>query len=181
MRGITPVYHRILARGRRISAISAISDNGPVGVELTYGTVNGDIFADFVRGTLIPEMEPFNGNPKKSIVIMDNCSIHHIEKLLDDAGIMLISYSPDLNPIEAAFSSIKYYLKEHEEFLQTIPNPFAVIYSSFNDSITAENAKNGYKTVVMNKEIVYNNNYMNVYKIIVYYYDHTWLLLMERY
>ena len=144
MRGITPVYYRILARGRRISAISAISDNG---VELTYGTVHGDIFADFVRGTLIPEMEPFNGNPKKSIVIMDNCSIHHIEKvreLLDDAGIMLIflpPYSPDLNPIEAAFSSIKYYLKEHEKLLQTIPNPFAVIYSSFNDSITAEKCK----------------------------------------
>ena len=41
LRGITPVYQRILARGRRILAISAISDNGLAGVELTYGTVKG--------------------------------------------------------------------------------------------------------------------------------------------
>ena len=73
MRGITPVYHRLLARGGRISAITAISSEGLVGVDLTYGTINGDIFADFVRGTLIPEMEPFDGTAKKSIVIMDNC------------------------------------------------------------------------------------------------------------
>ena len=35
LRGITPVYQR------RILAISAISDNGLAGVELTYGTVKG--------------------------------------------------------------------------------------------------------------------------------------------
>ena len=63
MRDITPVYHRLLARGRRISAITAISSEGLVGVDLTYGTTNGDIFADFVRGTLIPEMVVLLKNP----------------------------------------------------------------------------------------------------------------------
>ena len=63
MRGITPVYHRLLARGRRISAITAISSECLVGVDLTYGTTNGDIFADFVRGTLIPEMVVLLKNP----------------------------------------------------------------------------------------------------------------------
>lgn len=42
LRGITPVYHRVITHGRRVSAIAAISASGLVGVELTYGTVNGD-------------------------------------------------------------------------------------------------------------------------------------------
>ena len=60
LRGIASTYHRILCRGRRISAIAAISNSGLVGFELTYGTVNGQLFADFVRGTLIPEMESWS-------------------------------------------------------------------------------------------------------------------------
>lgn len=95
MKGIPPVCHRIVARGKRISAIAAISNDGLLGVELVNGTVNGDTFADFIRGTLIPEMEPFNGSPKKSILIMDNCSIHHIQQvqdLLNDAGILVFFY-----------------------------------------------------------------------------------------
>ena len=60
-------------------------------------------------------MQPFDVLPKKSIIIMDNCSIQHAvqtQQLLNDAGILLFylpPYSPDLNPIEEAFSSVKYF------------------------------------------------------------------------
>ena len=57
--------------------MAAISNEGLVGVELTYGTVTGERFADFIQETLIPEMTPFDGSPKKSVIIMDNCTIHH--------------------------------------------------------------------------------------------------------
>ena len=143
LRGITPVYHRMLIRGRRVSAITAISNDGLVGVELTHGSVNGDIFADFVRGTLIPEMQSFDGSTeKKSVVIMDNCSIHHVrvvKDLLDSAGIITLylpPYSPDYNPIELAFSSVKYYLKQHDELLQISSDPLSIIESAFTDNIT---------------------------------------------
>ena len=95
-------------------------------------------------------MTPFDGSPKKSVIIMDNCTIHHtaaIKELLLDAGILVFflpPYSPDLNPIEEAFSSVKYYLKQHDELLQSITNPFPVIYSAFN-SITPEKC-NGWIT-----------------------------------
>ena len=88
-------------------------------------------------------MEPFDGNAKKSIVIMDNCSIHHVDKvkkLLNDAGILLIflpPYSPDHNPIEEAFSGVKYYLKDYDELLQSIIDPLLVIHSAFK-AITPE-------------------------------------------
>lgn len=61
VREIAPVCHRIVIRGKRVSAIAAISNEGLVGVELTYGTVTGERFADFIWGTLIPEMTPFDG------------------------------------------------------------------------------------------------------------------------
>ena len=95
--GQAPVYHRFLSRGKRISAIAAISSEGLVGVELTTGSVNAEKFLDFVHGTLIPEMQPFDGSKKRSIVILDNCSIHHtrlVKEALQDAGILVIYLPP---------------------------------------------------------------------------------------
>ena len=100
------------------------------------------MFFDFTRGELIPEMLPFNGLNSKSIVIMDNCSIHHIQPVADlfcKAGILLFylpPYSPDLNPIELAFSYVKQYLKEHEDIMYTLP-PVNLIRAAFQ-SITPE-------------------------------------------
>ena len=48
-----------------MSAIAAISAGGLLGVDLTTGAVNGEIFLDFIRATLIPETESFEG-PKKN-------------------------------------------------------------------------------------------------------------------
>ena len=67
LRGVPPVYHRLLVRGKRISAIAAMSSEGLLDVELSTGAVNADKFADFVRGSLIPNMQPFDGT--KLIII----------------------------------------------------------------------------------------------------------------
>jgi len=135
--GEAPVYHRFLSRGKRISAIAAICTEGLIDVELTTGSVNGDKFFDFVRGSLIPNMHPFNGTAAKSIAILDNCSIHHVDevkKVFEDAGILLLflpPYSPDLNPIEQMFSSMKYYLKDHDELLQCTDDPPVILHAAF--------------------------------------------------
>ena len=43
--GVTPVYHRLLTRGRRVNTIiAAMSSNEILGVECKYGSVNGDVF-----------------------------------------------------------------------------------------------------------------------------------------
>ena len=60
-------------------------------------------------------MQPFDGENTWSILVLDNCSVHHVQevsKLLDEAGILhffLPPYSPDFNPAEEMFSYIKYY------------------------------------------------------------------------
>ena len=73
---------------------------------------------------------------------MDNCSIHHVPEvyqLFEDwyAYSFLPPYSPDLSPIEQSFSSIKYFLQDHDEILQATENPMSIIQAAF-DNITKE-------------------------------------------
>ncbi len=121
LKGTVPVYHRLLSRGRRVNAIAAISASGTIATELSTETVNGECFFDFLRGTLIPVMNPFDGQSPHLILVLDNCSVHHIREVKDvlqQTGILVIflpPYSPDLNPIEEAFSYVKQYLRHHDE------------------------------------------------------------------
>ena len=104
--------HRFVSRGQRINSIAAISTDGVVSYELYSQTIRN--FYDFLRGNLIPNMLPFDGSNHISILIMDNVSFHHSDIItkLQDAGILTIwlpPYRPDYNPIEEAFSYVKYY------------------------------------------------------------------------
>ncbi len=145
LRGQPAVYHRFLHRGKRISAIAALACDGVLAVDFHKGTVDGDKFADFVRGSLIPHMQSYDGYASKSIVILDNCTVHHTEEvteLFHSAGIVVIflpPYSPDFNPIEASFGYVKSYLRQHDELLQAVDNPIPIIKAAF-DSITSAHA-----------------------------------------
>ena len=138
MKGESAVDHRWLHRGTRISAIAAMTITGVLAVELMKDSVNGDRFFDYVRGSLIPEMLPFDGRNPKSIAVMDNCSIHHVHavtQLFKDPGIPVLflpPYSPDFMPIEETFSYIKYYLKDHDELWQSMDDPTVVFQAAFN-------------------------------------------------
>ena len=141
LKGERAQYHRLLACGQRISAVAAISSDGLTAVEMKTGTVNADFFVDFVRGTLIPTMQPFDGTNSKSIAVLDNCSVHHVQavaEVFESAGILVMFlplYSPDYNPIEETFSYIKGYLKEHDDLLQALDNPLPILQAAF-ESIT---------------------------------------------
>ena len=70
--GDTPVCHHLLVRGQRTNAIAAISTHGLLTVKLTTSKVNAGVFCDFVSGSLIPHMMPFNGTNPCSVAVMDN-------------------------------------------------------------------------------------------------------------
>lgn len=141
IRGTTPVSHRLLIRGKRVNAIAALASDGIIAVDTVVGTVDGQTFFDFLRGTLIPRMRAFNGSNPNSVIIMDNCSIHHIQEvkqLLNQAGILALflpPYSPDLNPIEEAFNYVKSYLRKHDILLQS-GAPMPTIVEAAFESIT---------------------------------------------
>ncbi len=67
-------------------------------------------------------LDAFDGYNMKSILILDNCSVHHVETvkvILEDAGILelfLPPYNPDYNPIKEAIRFVQYYLQEHETY-----------------------------------------------------------------
>ena len=146
LRGESPVYRRLLSRGERISTIGAICTDGLVAYKFVKGTVNGEKFCEFLQGTLIPEMLPFDGENPRSVLILDNASIHKVEPVkgtLQRAKILTLflpPYSPDLNPIEEMFSYIKYYLKDHDIILQSMTDTLPLLKASF-DSVTPQQCK----------------------------------------
>ena len=87
---------------------------------------------------------PFNGSNLHSIIIMDNCSIHHtreVKDLFHQAGVLALylhPYSPDLNPIEEAFSYVKAYLKKHDNIIQADIPLVSVLESAFESISSRE-------------------------------------------
>ena len=93
-----------------MSAIAAMNSAEIICYKLCEGSVNGDVFYRFIQENLLPNLLPFDGYNVNSVVIMDNCSVHHVSEVLEllhSVGVFVIflpPYSPDFNPIEECFS-----------------------------------------------------------------------------
>ena len=138
IRGLPLSDHRLLVRGVRYTAIPVISMEGVHDVYLHEGNMNGDYFSKFVRNCLLPILQPFNWVNSRSVVILDNASIHHVEEVRDlievQAGSKLLylpPYSPDLNPAEGVFSQIKSIMKQNSDLFQVFSAPRALIALAF--------------------------------------------------
>jgi hypothetical protein len=85
----------------------------------TRGTVNQERFLAYVRNDLCPTLGSFLGGEPRSVVVMDNATVHkdpRVVELIEARGAILIwsaAYSPDLNPIERCFSNFKRSLQHH--------------------------------------------------------------------
>ena len=130
VRGIPPCDHKLLVHGVRYSGIAVMSLEGIHDVQIVEGSVNGGKFEEFVADTLIPIQNPFNGTNPLSVVIMDNCSIHHIasvmnliENVAQVKVVFLHPYSPDLMPLEEAFSKVKGVMKANDKVFQVCTAP----------------------------------------------------------
>ncbi len=120
MRRGFPHRHRkitTLAAGLRLSGVVA-----PTALD---GPINGDWFEAHIRHVLAPAPRPGD------IVVMDNLSSHKrvaARELIEAAGAaprLLPPYSPDLNPIEMAFSKLKALLRKAAE--RTVEGPWTAI------------------------------------------------------
>ena len=113
VRGKPVRCQKLLVQGEKISVKAAMTVNGILDLQIVRGSVNGDVFMDFVERVLLPNLMPFNGTNPNSVVLLDNCSVHHVEGVVDTIQEMgtivhfLPSYSPDLTPIELLFSKVK--------------------------------------------------------------------------
>jgi len=87
--------------------VAALRADGMVAPVVIDGAVTGDLFVAYVEQQLAPVLRPGD------VVVMDNLACHKragVRRAIERVGAELRplpSYSPDLNPIEKAFSRLK--------------------------------------------------------------------------
>ena len=98
-------------RGRVTTLVASLTSAG-VGPAMTVeGGTTTEVFEAYVDQVLAPALTPGQA------VVVDNLAAHHgarVRELVEARGAELVflpSYSPDLNPIEEAFSKIKALLR----------------------------------------------------------------------
>jgi len=95
--------------------VAALRADGLFAPVVIDGAVTGDLFVAYIRQQLAPSLRPGD------VVVMDNLSSHkrlEVREAIEAVGAelrYLPPYSPDLNPIELAFSKLKSLLRKKAE------------------------------------------------------------------
>jgi transposase len=115
---MTPLYGRS-ERGRRViehvpyghwkttTFLAALRHEGLTAPMVVDGAINGELFLAYVQQILLPTLKAGD------IVVMDNLSSHKVagvKEAIASVGatvLYLPPYSPDFNPIENVFSTLK--------------------------------------------------------------------------
>jgi transposase len=101
-------------RGKNTTLLSSMSVKGMGPSLAVEGATTAAVFEAYVEKMLVPTLRP------GQIVVMDNLSAHkgaRVRELIEERGVKLLylpPYSPDLNPIEEAFSKMKGLLRKAE-------------------------------------------------------------------
>jgi transposase len=91
-----------------MAGLSLAGIQAPVILE---GAVDTDVFERYVEHVLVPTLPP------GSVVVLDNLSVHPgtwVRQTIEARGCQMLflpAYSPDLTPIEEAFSKLKAFLR----------------------------------------------------------------------
>jgi transposase len=144
--------HELQFWGTKYSLLPALSLDGILHLEVVENAITGTDFRWFVEGLLLR----MNKWPLlHSVLVIDNTSIHKvagIREFVEERGMHLMflpSYSPDLNPIELAFSSIKAWLHtNHDRINQEMASKEGTVYNTLWQavhSVTPEKARGWYK------------------------------------
>lgn len=118
--GWSRVGERLRARapknwGRNVTLLSSMSTTKGMGPSVAVeGATTRAVFEAYVEQALAPSLR------EGQIVVMDNLSAHkggRVRELIEGRGCELLylpAYSPDMNPIEEAFSKVKGLLRKAE-------------------------------------------------------------------
>jgi transposase len=122
-------------RGKNLTLIASMSLSGMGESMCIKGATDARAFELYVEHFLVPSLR------EGQVVVMDNLGAHRpkrIRELIEARGAELVfvpSYSPDLNPIEQAFSKIKNILRRlggrtHEALLEAMEEALSAITPS---------------------------------------------------
>lgn len=111
-KGERVVAHETLGAWKTHTLLAAIRSSGWSAAMILKGPVDADAFVTYLEACVVPTLKP------GEIVVLDNVSSHHddrVRPLIQHTGAKLCylpPYSPDLNPIENAFSQLKASLRK---------------------------------------------------------------------
>jgi transposase len=100
--------------GKNVTLLSSMSIEGMGPSVAVEGATTRAVFEAYVEQALAPSLR------EGQIVVMDNLSAHkggRIREIIEERGCELMylpPYSPDLNPIEEAFSKVKRFMRKAE-------------------------------------------------------------------
>lgn len=109
-RCLAPVPH---GHWKTTTFVGALRIGGMTAPMVLDGPMHGAAFLAYVEQVLVPTLSPGD------IVVIDNLPAHKpaaVRRAIEQAGAELLylpPYSPDLNPIEMAFSKLKAFIKKH--------------------------------------------------------------------
>ena len=115
--------------------LPALSLDGILHLEVVKNAVTGKDFHHFVEG-LLPHMNEWP--LPNSVLVIDNMSIYKVagvHKMVEERGACLLylpAYSPDFNPIELAFSTIKTWLRANCDRMNQELSPSMVYRTIFS-------------------------------------------------
>ena len=96
---------------KSLTFIAGLRHDGIIAPWVLDGPMDGDAFITYLKTQLAPTLN------KGDVVVMDNLPAHKVaaaEAVIRESGawvLFLPPYSPDMNPIELAFSKLKAHLK----------------------------------------------------------------------
>jgi transposase len=133
--GWGPTADRVVGRvphghWKTTTFVAALRADGLTAPMVIDGAMTGDLFVAYVRQVLAPTLRPGD------VVVMDNLQCHkrtEAIRAIEGAGAraaFLPPYSPDLNPIELAFSKLKAALRRREE--RTVEGLWAALGESLD-------------------------------------------------
>jgi len=117
-----------LKRSKRWSILPALSIDGYLDWIIYQGSITNELYIDFVRTRVLPHCFPIDSGRERSVLVMDNASIHYHPELLrifNEAGVRveyLPPYSPDFNPIETSFAILKAWIRRHTDLAAAFIN-----------------------------------------------------------
>ncbi|KAJ7153041.1 hypothetical protein C8R43DRAFT_826562, partial [Mycena crocata] len=87
--GERAVIESDFVRGPRYSVGAAMTTDGYIAVKVVEGSFDSLSFFDFTAESVIPQMNPYYPGSNHSVLILDNCRLHHntmLQELVNGAG-----------------------------------------------------------------------------------------------